>query len=145
MEGSLRLTGLIGSRGALRLGVFIVALAAVWSLRIGAEAQDLIATSGRYVDITVRSSQEGTGIVPIVRFETTDGRIVRFETDVESIAFRLPRERSVSVWYDPADPDAATVDNPAYRHIAPAAVGLIGTTLLVGSVTVGRRARSASE
>ncbi len=67
---------------------------------------------------------------PEIEFQTQAGKIVRFESELGFYPARHKPGQKVSVWYDEANPDKATLDLAAAKWTAPLGLGIFGVIAL---------------
>jgi hypothetical protein len=72
---------------------------------------------------------------PVVEFRTQAGKMVRFESELGFYPARHKPGQTVSVWYDPADPERAMLDLAAAKWTAPLALGVFGAiAVIIGEI-----------
>jgi hypothetical protein len=64
---------------------------------------------------------------PVVEFRTKAGKMISFESELGFYPAKHKPGQTVSVWYDPADPERAMLDLAAAKWTAPLALGIFGT------------------
>lgn len=82
---------------------------------------------GKVVELNYQSSSDGGAYYPVVRFKPVGGVEIEFESGLGSSPASYDRGESVSVLYDPSDPDNAEINSFMALWFAPIVVGFMGT------------------
>jgi hypothetical protein len=111
MRTVLRLAGLAGKYVFAPLGVLLLLWAAYLYLDTRAWLRRSVEAKGSVVEM-VRLRDRETGEVsfaPLVRFQTADGKTVEFQSTWRSNPPAYSAGQSVTVLYDPGEPNSAAV------------------------------------
>jgi len=99
--------------------------------------------------VRIRSDDGGYMYAPLVRFETSDGRSIEFESRVRSNPPGYRTGQTVAVLYDPDEPESAAIRGVLQLWLTSIILGFVGSMfLLIGTgmiVICGRVAKFLTE
>jgi hypothetical protein len=121
------------------VGLGVSAIGLVLFVRTRAFLEHSQTAQGRYVDVSANDPTgvpERTVTYPIVEFQTTDGRTIRFEARSGDLSAGRKVGQTVPVRYDPRDPSKAIVDTFVETWL-PVLIPLLTGLLLACGALIG--------
>ena len=125
--------------GLLMIGGLLLIVAAVLFYTRWRKFSQWAVADGIVLRLEARAIRPGERILsyPVVEFETTEFRVVSFESNLGTAPSPYRVGQTVRVRYDPADPQHAVIDSLAARYLGPiAALGFAMIAALLGVMFV---------
>ena len=112
------------------LGFFIGAV--ITYMRQSRQLAERASTQGEVVALERRVMRAGSSGVycPVVKFRTTAGQEIQFESDFGTLPASHKVGQSVTVSYDPADPQKAEISSSLSRWLMPGILAFMGLIAL---------------
>ena len=123
---------LIGGCLVSLLAVGLLIGAVVVYARQGRQAADRVSVQGTVTGLERRVINPGSGGVycPVVEFKTPDGQTIRFESAFGTLPASHKVGQSVTVLYNPANPQEAEVSSAVSRYLYPGVMAFMGLIAL---------------
>jgi hypothetical protein len=144
MDTIFRLADLAGRYVFVPLGLLLLAWAAYKYLDTRAWLRRSVEAPGSVIEmVRVRDRETGdVSFAPLVRFQTRDGKSIEFQSSFRSNPPAYTVGQTVTVLYDPDDPNAAAVSGVFSIwgfSIILALVGFVFVMIGIGIMLIARR------
>ncbi|MBI5262580.1 MAG: DUF3592 domain-containing protein [Bradyrhizobium sp.] len=129
----------LGKFGLIPIGVLLLLGAAYTAWTTRAWLARAVEVRGSVIEMVRVRNSENTGYLftPIVRFKTVAGRTIEFESGVRTNPPAYRTGQTVSVVYDPEEPQSAAIRGMISLWLMPMILSFIGSIfLLVGTAMV---------
>ena len=128
------------------LGVGLLAIGTYLYMREAAFVRRAEHATGTVARLVYVSGKNGGSYLPIVDFQTRDGRTIEFRSNVSSNPPSHHEGESVGVLYDPANPQHASLDSFETLHIGSFVLSLLGVIFgLIGGIWLYINARGEAK
>ena len=123
---------LVGGCLVSLLAVGLLIGAVVIYVRQGRQSADRVSVQGTVVGLERSAMRPGSGGVycPVVEFQSPDGRTIRFESAFGTMPASHKVGQSVTVLYNPSNPQEAEVSSAVSRYLYPGIMAFIGLVAL---------------
>ena len=144
MQGILKFALFIGKFVILPLGILMLLGAAYLYFDTRAWLKRSVEAQGSVIEmVPVRDRETGSlTFAPLIRFQTTDGKTVEFQSTFQSNPPAYTAGQTVPVLYDPDRPNSAAIASLFSIWgvtIILSAVGAIFLVVGIGAIVVGNR------